>query len=584
MQGASEKSEMSVADAEMGAPRTAPPASPETPLVSVVITTYNHARFLAEAIESVLAQTYPCLEILVVDDGSTDDPETVAGRYPSVRYLRQANQGLSSARNMGIRMSQGEYLVFLDADDRLLPTAVAAGLDCFKNNPHTAFVSGRYERITPAGESRPRPQKPLPSSDHYLELLRGNYIGMHATVMYRREAIVAAGQFKVGLPACEDYELYLRMARQYPVGTHEVPVAEYRIHESNMSRDLALMLPTVLSVLGTEREHVAGDARRADAYREGRRMWSQYYGKRLFAQLCEYGVRPDARTWRSLRILIRHAPLALVQAVGHRIVRRSRGAVRRLARLAPGSDQTHPQAPAVGRIRFGDWRRLSPVSRRFGYDRGLPIDRYYIEKFLGAHAEDIRGRTLEVGSDEYTRRFGGGRVERAEVLHVEPGNAQATYVSDLAEGKGIPGAAFDCVVLTQTLHLVYDLKAAVGTLYRILKPGGVLLLTVPGTISQLEKGGWSRVWHWGFTELSIRRLMCEFFEADDVIVGVHGNVLTATSFLEGLSSSELRPAELALDDPQFPLLITVRAEKNRDRAARAHFSTTTTTTTAITTQ
>lgn len=212
---------------------------------------------------------------------------------------------------------------------------------------------------------------------------------------------------------------------------------------------------------------------------------------------------------------------------------------------------------------MGDLRRLEPVSREFGFDRGTPIDRHYIERFLAAHSGDIRGRVLEVGDDSYTRRFGGARVGVSDVLNVRPGGG-TTIVSDLSSGAGIPDDAFDCLVVTQTLHLLWDVAAGVRTMLRVLKQGGVLLLTVPGTISQIERGQWRTTWYWGFGPLAVQRLFGEIFGPENVEVTVHGNVLTSTAFLQGLSAEELKPAELELNDPLYPLLITVRALKTGD--------------------
>jgi SAM-dependent methyltransferase len=211
-------------------------------------------------------------------------------------------------------------------------------------------------------------------------------------------------------------------------------------------------------------------------------------------------------------------------------------------------------------VRFGDLRRVVPVSRWFGEDRGQPIDRYYIERFLQAHAADVRGRVLEVGDDGYTRRFGGDAVHRRDVLHVNPDNPRATIVADLALGEGIPVEAFDCIILTQTLQLVYDVASAVRVLHRSLVPGGVLLVTIPG-ISQIDRGEWGSSWYWSFTPLSARRLFEDHFPASALEIEVHGNVLSATAFLQGLASHELRPEELDACDPCYPVSILVRAVK-----------------------
>jgi SAM-dependent methyltransferase len=210
-----------------------------------------------------------------------------------------------------------------------------------------------------------------------------------------------------------------------------------------------------------------------------------------------------------------------------------------------------------GHVRFGDLRRLTPMSSAFGFDRGQPVDRHYIEAFLGRNAADIRGRVLEVGDATYTRRFGGQQVSRSDVLHLSDVNPHATIVADLADGDAIPSAAFDCVILTQTLHLVYDVRAAAATLRRILAPHGTCLITVPG-ISQIDPGTWRDSWYWAFTPVSLRRVLAESFGTS---VNVHsfGNVLTASAFLYGLSASELTPEELAVGDASYPVIVAARA-------------------------
>lgn len=230
-----------------------------------------------------------------------------------------------------------------------------------------------------------------------------------------------------------------------------------------------------------------------------------------------------------------------------------RGLRRRLTRLRSW--------PPVGRVRFGSLRRLRPISREWGFDRGRPVDRYYIEGFLTTHAKAVRGRVLEVAEDSYTRMLGGDRVIRSDVLHVAEGRPGVTIVADLASGDAIPSEAFDCVIVTQTLQCIYDVKAAIGTLHRILKPGGVVLATFPGIskVSREDMDRWG--YHWAFTTCSARRLFEEFFAPEDVLVEARGNVLSAISFLHGLADRELEPAELDFHDPDYEVLIGVRARK-----------------------
>lgn len=215
--------------------------------------------------------------------------------------------------------------------------------------------------------------------------------------------------------------------------------------------------------------------------------------------------------------------------------------------------------PAPGSVNFGDLRRSTPVSRHFGVDRGTAIDRHYVEGFLARHAADVRGRVLEVGEDTYTRRYGGDRVSRSDVLHVRDGNPRATIIADLADAPQVADATFDCIVLTQTLHLIYDARAAVRTLHRLLKPGGVLLLTVPG-ITQVPNGtDWAYTWYWAFTELSVRRMLGEVFGEANLAVELGGNVLAATALLHGLAVEEFASDELDALDRDYPVIIAARA-------------------------
>jgi SAM-dependent methyltransferase len=210
--------------------------------------------------------------------------------------------------------------------------------------------------------------------------------------------------------------------------------------------------------------------------------------------------------------------------------------------------------------RLGSLRRYTPISEEFGYERGVPIDRYYIEKFLAAHASDVRGRTLEIGDDAYTRRFGGDRVRQRDVLHIAPGAPGATIIADLAQGDAIPSHAFDCIILTQTLHLLYDVRAALRTVDRVLAPGGVLLATVPG-ITAISSDEWSATWYWSFTELGIRELFAACFQGV-VATETHGNALAACAFLHGLAAEELGPDALDVPDPGYEVTIAIRARRD----------------------
>ena len=212
-------------------------------------------------------------------------------------------------------------------------------------------------------------------------------------------------------------------------------------------------------------------------------------------------------------------------------------------------------------VHWGNLRRLAPFSRVFGLDRGLPIDRYYIENFLAQHAGDIQGNVLEFADNDYTLRFGGEKVARSEILQLTPDNPKATIVADITQANAIPSETFNCIICTQTLQFIYDVRVAIQTLHRILRPNGVLLVTFPG-ISQISRYDMDR-WgdYWRFTTVSALRIFEETFPASHVEVEAHGNVLAAVAFLHGVVAEELNRKELDYRDPDYEVLITVRAVK-----------------------
>lgn len=218
--------------------------------------------------------------------------------------------------------------------------------------------------------------------------------------------------------------------------------------------------------------------------------------------------------------------------------------------------------PPVGWVRWGSLGRLRPISPDWGMERGSPIDRYYIERFLAQQQADIQGKVLEIGSPRYTHQFGGEQVRESVVLHVAEQREQVTIIGDLTDGENIPSDTFDCVILTQTLNAIFDVAAALRTVYRILKPGGVALITVPGIskISRYDMDRWG--YYWSFTTRSMAKLLAAAgFSQERLHIQAYGNVLVAIAFLHGLAHQELRPKQLNHVDPDYELLITVRAQK-----------------------
>jgi hypothetical protein len=203
---------------------------------------------------------------------------------------------------------------------------------------------------------------------------------------------------------------------------------------------------------------------------------------------------------------------------------------------------------------------LYPVSKEFGFDRGEPIDRYYIESFLQENASVIKGVVLEVGDSAYTNKFGGSHVDKALVLHRTKTDVDIT--GDLETGEGIPENLVDCFILTQTLLFIYDVRAAVKNTLKIVKPGGFLLVTVPG-ITQIDRYFMNNLWgqYWSFTDLSLRRLFEKEVPQDRIHVKTYGNVKTAACLLYGLAQHEISPSDFDYQDPDYQVTIGAVIQK-----------------------
>lgn len=520
--------------------------------VAVVINCFNDLEFLPQAIDSVVGQTAKASEIIVVDDGSLADPAPLVGQYPGIRLIRQANAGLAAARNTGLAAVSSEYVLFLDADDRLLPEAIAAGLACFTRVPEAALVYGGHRRINVLGAPISPDCFRAVGEAPYEDLLRDNHIGMHATVLYKTERLRQAGGFDSALRRCEDYDLYLRLARDHSVACHPTIIAEYRRHGNNMSHNAGAMLRSVLAVHRRHAGSTSPAIRRA--WKDGRQNWRKYYAKEIALSLrAEWRSRRDVRCLAQLgkEFLMASTSWAVLRSGIRRLGARSRGAV--------GLPSRRP-APALGKVDMGDLGSPYPVSMDFGFDRGQPIDRYYVERFLERHAGDVRGTVLEIGENAYSHRIGGDRVERQEILDNDARNPNATLIGDIADPAVLRNETFDCMILTQTLHFIYDFRGTIKRIHAALKPGGVVLLTVPG-ISQIDRGAWGANWYWAFTHASIQRLFTEVFGEEAVHVEHHGNVFAATAFLQGLAVSEVDVSKLDVVDDAYQVIVAVRAQR-----------------------
>jgi glycosyltransferase involved in cell wall biosynthesis len=541
----------------------------DNPLVSIVIPVWNAKSFLAEAIDSVLAQRFTSWELLLVDDGATDGSTEIARKYAErlpgkIRYLAHEsheNRGASCSRNLGIRHACGAFIAFLDADDVWMPDKLQRQTALLAAHPQAALVYGLSQWwYSWSGESRDHERDfvhelgvPPNTVISPPELLWRWVVNQDAaipnpsSILVRREVVAKVGAFEERFRGMYDDQAFLaKVALSVAVLATDECWDRYRQH------------PTSL-VATAQRQGQAG------SHRVVFLAW--------LAQYLELQGLRGTPLWRGVvqqAWMYEHprfqAVLAASQEGRRRVASRARSIVRR-ATPRPMLDwiRAHRSGaddiPPVGAVRFGSLRRLTPVSRQFGYDRGQPVDRYYIERFLAAHRADIKGRVLEVGDDMYTRQFGDERVTRADVVDRDGGNPRATIVADLAGAAEIPPAAFDCVILTQTLPFIYDVRAALSTVHRVLKPGGILLATAPG-ISQVSRYDMDRSGdYWRFTTLSARLLGEEAFPGGELAVTARGNVLSAAAFLYGLSAAELRAEELDRDDPDYQLVITLRIRK-----------------------
>lgn len=258
-------------------------SNPDTPndLVSIVIPCFNQGHFLAETIESAISQTYHHCEITVVNDGSTDDTSAIALRSPGVRLIEQPNSGVAAARNTGLRASRGTFAVFLDADDRLLPEAAASGVGLLQKDPQLAFVYGHVQLVDHLGNPLQSPEQKAVTENHYVRLLKENYIWTPGAIIYRAEAVRAIGGFDTRFFPAEDLELNYRILRRYPAACNDRAVLQYRLHHNNATKSPDLMLRSYLSVLKAEAMYLDGRDDMVTRLQRHRRLAQKGYGKQL---------------------------------------------------------------------------------------------------------------------------------------------------------------------------------------------------------------------------------------------------------------------------------------------------------------
>lgn len=479
---------------------------------------------LRRSLESALAQTDPAVDVLVVDTGCPEPrARAAAAAYaltPGVRVVA-AGDGPTAWLEVA-RAAAGAVVVPLAEGDVLNPDFCADARQAFEDDPALACV------LAPAVmEPGFGPLLPEPPEAWSEEAVLGVTWCVPMALAIRRERFEAAVQGEAA-DALPPYAWLLGLL-------------------ARGARATVLPRPGLL--------HAAG---RDTAFRAA--LDPERYGRALDVLLGshrEQFERDPATVIFGRERLLR----ALVREHRARVARRDEHLARLQALVHEcGRLRSWLEHEGRGAIDWGDFERTSPVSRTWGYDRGTPVDRYYIEQFVARHSADVRGNVLEVQENDLTLRFGGARVSRSDVIDWNPGNPRATIVDDLRRAVTVADGTYDCIILTQTLHVIDDMRAVLAQCARILKPGGVLLATLPcASRVCLEYG--PRGDFWRVTEAGARVLFEEVFPAAGVQTTAFGNVKVAAAFLYGLALHEVDATALETVDPYFPLLIGVRAVK-----------------------
>jgi hypothetical protein len=510
--------------------------------VIITVSANEHADFLIDALESSRQQTVRATEIVVIDCGLQEGAEGLVAKFPNVVYRRAENAD-RSAQNCALVGISSRFVVFLNGDDQLTPKAIEAGLECFDKNPNAGLVCGGHRIIDKDGRPasrvfreriNPKRGPPLPG-----------VIAIKAAVMYRTDWLhsVICPENGKGHEGCE-----LHSAER--ISSHDTCAAKYRYDKP---------LTLTRSAVGLEKDEeypqsidVAG--------RLDHRLLFHHNAPQMFATAVRNLIR-NGWNLESAKMMLRATKMAPVALLRTLISRGAMEIMRHLPRAVGRLFGEALWAPNVGSVCFGDFGRIKPISVHYGSDRGKAVDRYYIERALEDCAELIRGRVLEVGGREYTRSFGAEKIVCSDVLDINPLNPAATIIGDLGVVGALPDSAFDCIVLTQTLQLIYDLDNAIENLYRALAPAGALLITVPG-ISPIGPEE-IRYWYWSFTELSLKTLLSSRFGESNVQMQSYGNVFASICFLTGLSVAEVGAERLDYTDESYPVTVFACARKLR---------------------
>lgn len=570
--------------------------------ISIIIPTYQRRASVERLLQALKAQTLPPdqFEVIVVIDGSNDGTEAMVAQFASpfaLQPLWQPNKGRAAACNAGAYAARGELLVFLDDDMVPAPSFLTGHLEAHAGKERVGMMGA--VPIDIADSSSPVIKYVGTKFNQHLQKLADPDYELHLRDFYSgnfsipRAILLEVGPYDEGFTIYgnEDLELGWRL-RQDGVHLAYSPNAlakqQYLKGFDGLARDTIAKGRT--AVLLAHKHPETWQELKLSAYHQSSRKWRIVRSILLRLSSVWKGL-PNTiiqlvlwqERWLPFRLQLTYqfaldyfywvgARAAMTAQPSHEqtktisaerpprmMLRRATAAL--TSRLAPHQ-----------RLRLRRWRHrlmrpawispltsTTPLSTEWGMERGTPLDRYYIEHFMAQHRGDIRGHVIEVRDAGYTKQFGSD-VERSEVLDINAENSEATIIADLTAADAVAADQFDCFVLTQTLQFIYDYRAALKHAHRLLRPGGVLLVTVPA-VSRIAPRYGLQSDYWRFTAASCLALFGEVFGADHITVHSYGNALTAAAFLRGVAYEELSQHQLDAQDPYFPVILAIRAVK-----------------------
>lgn len=497
----------------------------EKPLTfTVAVTSSAGGVALARTLDSILRQT-SCgsAEIIVgVDAAAARVHEGIAAIAAPTGARLVSCEGATpgAALNRCVGAGSGKYAIVLDEGDGLPDTALAAAEIAFGGGASVAALC-----CTPCvGFAQLETRRPTAGD---LEQALAEPHTAPAAFLFRRADWERMGGYDERLRSLIEYEFCLRLLERGKVAVLDIPPIRRQVLRTGRLR----------------REWEPED------YEHSLALVLERHRPVLQRDPARYLA---ARERDSAALLARHRALV---ARRDDAVRRTREARERVLDLR-GFLRGHGH----DRVDLGELQHAFPVSRDWGYDRGTPVDRVFIERFIADHAADVRGRVLEIQEGDLSKRFGGRAVTRIDVLDIAPQNPRATVIGDLRRVPDVPDDTYDCILLTQTLHVIDDMVAVLRECRRMLKAGGALLVTFPCASRVCVEYGPDGDF-WRATEAGVRRLVASVFGERAVSTVTLGNVLTTTAFVQGLAAHELPAAKFDEHDPSNPTLIGVRALK-----------------------